>query len=545
MSEQHTEDVQVLVVGGAIVGLSAALFLARKGIRTLVVERQPSTLRHPRARVLNPRTVEIYRQAGLEEALFSELNLSSEMSTKLMVRAETLAGPEFFSTPLQDEAPELTADVTPCTWCSIDQDKAEGIITERAAELGARIDWATELVALDQHADGVSAVLHGPDGAERTVRADYVIGADGTRSTVRRLLGIPAEGPGTLVNTVSVVFRADLSEPLRGRDIGLGYLDKPESGTLLIPLDDDRWVFYTPYHPEQGDRIEDWDEARCVAAIRAAAGVPELRVEELEVQIEKTGQKILGFEIAAQLAARYRDGRVFLAGDAAHATPPTGAFGASTGIQDAHNLAWKLAAVLDRTAGEALLDSYEAERRPVAEVTTGYAMAEMQGRSAEGQDEGALSYASVVLGHRYTSGAVLAEPGDESAPPAVDPRRLGRPGTRAPHLAGRLDGKELSALDLVDAAPVLLAGPAGAAWEHAAGPTAQRLGIDLEVHRVGGDFAPAAEDATAAWTERYGVGADGAVLVRPDGVVAWRATGAADHAQQELERVLGQVLDRA
>ncbi|MEU4498038.1 FAD-dependent monooxygenase [Streptomyces sp. NPDC023998] len=545
MSEQNTEQVQVLIVGGAVVGLSTALFLARKGIRTLLVERHPSALLHPRARVINPRTVEVYRSAGLEDAIFADRSLTSDLSVKLMVRAENLAGPEIFSAPMQDEAPELTSAVTPVTWCSIDQDKLERIVAARAADEGADIRWSTELVSFEQSDERVTAVVRDTvTGEERTVHADYLVGADGAGSPVRNQLGIAAEGPGTLVHTVSVVFKADLTGPLRGRDLGLGYFDQPDSGTLLMPLDGSRWVFYTPYHPERGERLADFDEARCIEAIRAAVGVPDLHVEGLEVQIEKTGEKILGFEIAAQLAERYRQGRVFLVGDAAHSMPPTGAFGASTGIQDAHNLTWKLAAVLDRTAGQGLLDTYEAERRPVARFTIDYALAELQGRSAtDGHEDGQeVSYAAAILGYRYKAGALLPEKGDEQAPPAIDPRRLGRPGTRAPHLALRKDGKELSVLDLFGESLVLLTGPEATGWEHAAGPAAQRLGVDIDVHRVGNGIAPA--DPEDSWTAAYAVGNDGAVLVRPDGFVAWRSDGAAAEPQQELEQVLGHVLDR-
>ncbi|WP_406379420.1 FAD-dependent monooxygenase [Streptomyces sp. NBC_01618] len=541
MTRNATEQTPVLIVGGAVVGLSTALFLARRGVRPILVERHPSALLHPRARVINPRTVEVYRAAGLEEAIFADRSLTSELSEKLMVRADNLAGPEMFSAPMQDEAPELTSEVTPCTWCSIDQDRLERLTAERAAELGADIRWSTELETFEETADGITATIRDTvTGEETTVSAQYLVGADGSNSPVREALGIAAEGPGTFVHTVSVVFKADLSGPLRGRDLGLGYFDQPDNGTLLMPMDGSRWVFYTPYHPERGEKIDDFDEARCVEAIRAAVGVPDLVVDELEVQIAATGDKILGFEIAAQLAEHYRRGRVFLVGDAAHAMPPTGAFGASTGIQDADNLAWKLAAVLDRTAGPGLLDSYEAERRPVARFTIEYAMAEMQERSHDGQDENGVSYAAAILGYRYLSGALIPEDG-AGLPPALAPRELGRPGTRAPHLTLRNDGKELSTLDLFGTAPVLLTGADGTGWEHAAGPAAQRLGIDLDAHRIDGGTLT---DPNGTWEETYGVGPEGAVLIRPDGFVAWRSVGACAEPQHELEKVLTQVFDR-
>ncbi|MFE3140624.1 FAD-dependent monooxygenase [Streptomyces scopuliridis] len=540
MVRGDSETTPVLIVGGAVVGLSTAVFLARRGIRPLLVERHAGTLRHPRARVLNPRTAEVYRSAGLEEAIFADRSLTSELSEKLMVRASNLAGPEIFSAPMQDEAPELTPAVTPTGWCSIDQDRLERIVAARATELGADIRWNTELVGFEQTRDGVTATLRSTvTGELTTVRAQYLVGADGADSPVRRALGIEAEGPGTLVHTASVVFQADLSGPLRGRDLGLGYFDEPESGTLLMPLDGSRWVFYTPFHPDRGESIEDFDEQRCYDAIRAAVGVPDLEIGGLEVQIAKSGAKVLGFEIAAQLATAYRAGRAFLVGDAAHAMPPTGAFGASTGIQDADNLAWKLATVLQRTGGAGLLDSYEAERRPVARFTIDYALAELQGRSQESRDGAEVGYTAAILGYRYPSGALIPED-DTGLPPAVTLAELGRPGTRAPHVTLSHGGKDLSTLDLFGGAPVLFTGPDGTGWEHAGGPAAQRLGIDLDVYRVGSSLS----DPAGTWADTYGIGPAGAVLVRPDGFVAWRSPEAVAEPQEALERVLARVLHR-
>lgn len=540
MTRNATERTPVLIVGGAVVGLSTALFLTRHGIRPLLVERHPSALAHPRARVINPRTVEVFRGAGIEEEIFAARSLTSELSEKLMVRAENLAGPEIFSAPMQDEAPELNSSVTPATWCSIDQDRLERIVAARAAERGADIRWSTELLDFEQTESGVTARIRSNlTGEITTVEADYLVAADGAASPVRGALGIAAEGPGTLIHTASVVFRADLSGPLRGRDLGLGYFDQPDTGTLLMPMDDSRWVFYTPYHPERGESIDDFDEARAIAAVRAAVGVPDLVVDELEVQIAKTGEKVLAFEIAAQLAARYREGRVFLVGDAAHSMPPTGAFGASTGIQDADNLAWKLAAVLHRTAGPALLDSYEAERRPVARFTIDYALAELQERAHDQQDENGVSYAAAILGYRYATGALVPEDApDAELPPAFAPVELGRPGTRAPHVALARGDEALSALDLFGTELTLLTGPDGTGWEHAAGPAAQHVGVDLAVHRIGDTVT----DPGGDWAQVYGVGPDGAVLVRPDGFVAWRSKGAADEPQQVIEQAVKQIL---
>jgi putative polyketide hydroxylase len=544
---RQPEQVPVLVVGGAVVGLSTALFLSWHGVPTVLVERHPSALRHPRARAINPRALELFRRVGLEPAILAARSVTADFSRKALVRAETLAGPETHSAPLSDEAPELTEDITPCRWCVIDQNRLEEILAARAAGLGADLRYSTELVSFDQDEDGVTAVLRDlPTGTEHTVRAGYLVAADGYRSPVRTRLGIPAVGPGTLMHLLSVVFTADLTGPLRGRDVGLAHLDRPESGTLLIPLDGDRWVFYTPYHPERGESVDSFDERRCTDAIRDAIGIPDLRIDGLEVQIPATGTTVLGFELASQVAERFRDGRVFLAGDAAHTMVPTGAFGASTGIQDGHNLAWKLAAVTDGTAGPGLLDSYDVERRSIAHFTVGQAMAHQRGRAGAGRPDEVVGYGATILGYRYRSTAVIGADGD-GGPPAVDVRTVGGPGTRAPHLVLERDGRRLSTLDLFGPRFMLLTGADGDAWRSAAESVRRHLGLDLEICRVG-TGGRGLDDVTGRWSSVYRLGPSGAVLVRPDGFVAWRSPGAPDPTtggDDVLGDVLGRVLARS
>ncbi|MFI0424370.1 FAD-dependent monooxygenase [Spongiactinospora sp. 9N601] len=531
------EETQVLIAGGAVVGLSAALFLAWHGVPAMLVERKPSTLRHPRARMINPRTVEVYRSLGMERSILAARSLSADLSTKTMIRAKTLDDHEAQSLPMRTEAPGLTA-ATPCTWCSIDQNRLEEIVADHAAKFGADVRYSTELVAFEQDGQGVTATLRDADtGEERRVRARYLIAADGIRSSIRGRLGIGVTGPGVLQNIVSLVFKADLSGPLRGRDLGLGYFERPRSGTRMMPLDGSRWVFITPYDPATTS-ADDLDDEWCTEAVRAAVGVPDLRVDDIEVQIERTGAKVLGYEIGAQLADRYRSGRVFLAGDAAHAMPPTGALGAATGVQDAHNLAWKLAAVLSGKAGPGLLDTYEQERHAVARHTIDYAMNTMRERISTAEGDGkAVSYPAIILGYRYRSAAVLPEGGDADGPPALEPELLGEPGTRAPHLPLIRDGVRISTLDLFGAGPVLLTdAEGGEAWRRAAGPAS------VEVRVIGGGELT---DPEGRWRQAYGVGPGGAVLVRPDGFVAWRTSALPADPAVDLRQVLARILDLA
>ena len=542
---QERDCVPVLIVGGAVVGLSTALFLAWHGVRPLLIDRHPSALLHPRARGINPRTMELYLRIGLEPEILAARSVTGDFAKKMLVRADTLAGGEVHSAPLSDEAPELIDDVTPCGWCAIDQNRLEEILSARASDLGADVRYSTELDSFDQDNEGVTAVVRDlRTGAERTVRAAYLVAADGYRSPIRNRLGIRAEGPGTLMHTISVVFTADLTGPLRGRDIGLAHLNRPAPGTLLIPLDGSRWVFYTPYHPERGETVDVFDKPRCLEAIRAAIGDPDLKVENLEVQIPATGATVLGFEIASQVADRFRDQRIFLAGDAAHTMVPTGAFGASTGIQDAHNLAWKLAAVLHDTAGPTLLDSYDAERRSVARFTVRQAMAHMRGRTGKERPDELIGYGATILGYRYRSKAVVGEDRD-GGPPAIDPRRVGQPGTRAPHLVLEQDGRQLSTLELFGPRFVLLTGADGDGWRRAAETVRRRLALELDIWRVGTDGRERGlVDVARRWSAAYGVGPAGAVLVRPDGFVAWCSVGPLETAPGSAEDVLESVLVR-
>jgi putative polyketide hydroxylase len=243
------------------------------------------------------------------------------------------------------------------------------------------------------------------------------------------------------------------------------------------------------------------------------------------------------------VAQRYRVGRVFLVGDAAHIVPPTGGLGANTGIQDAHNLAWKLAAVVRGQAGAALLETYHTERRPVGLFTMQQALARWQARiGATGGASGTalIDYTAVILGYQYRSAAVPGAAYEDA--PALRPNELrGQPGTRAPHVAIVRDGNELSTIDLYGRSFVLLAGADGAEWVAAAGRAALRLNVPLDAYGFGVELEGPEGDAGAA---AHGIGPAGALLVRPDGFVAWRSTGAAGDSTAALEHALRSTLGR-
>jgi hypothetical protein len=281
----------------------------------------------------------------------------------------------------------------------------------------------------------------------------------------------------------------------------------------------------------------DMNTERCIALVRSTIGVPDAPVEITQV---------IAWRCVADNADRYREGRVFLAGDAAHTMPPNGGFGGNTGVQDAHNLAWKLAMVLKGEAGPALLDTFNSERQPLGALTCEQAYSRYVRRSAPylGVDTVAalVDEWRMEIGHKYHSTAIVSESDDDGALHEDPFQSQGRPGTRAPHVPVERAGKPLSTLDLFGRNFALLAGADGGAWCEAARAAGSRCGVAVDAYRIGtgGDIA----DPTGAFTEAYGITPSGAALVRPDGFVAWRAKAADADAGTVLPRVLSSLLSR-
>ncbi|MFF2963488.1 FAD-dependent monooxygenase [Streptomyces sp. NPDC057963] len=531
--------VPVLIVGGGTVGLATALFLGRHGIPALVVERRPGPTKHPRALGINERTMELFREAGLERDIAAASVRPRTASWRDSV--PTLAEASFppGGGPLDFRNPALAA-VTPVEVAgNCPQDRIDALLAPAARAAGATVRHDAAVTSVESHDDG--AVVRFADGS--TVRADYVVAADGASSTVRRALGIGAEGPGVLgVPKMNIVFRADLY----GRFGSIPFMTDitaPGAWAVLITVDaEERWMLHVDYDPAEGQGPEDFTQERCEQLVRAAIGVPDVDVEILSTA---------PWRLTARVAERFRDGRVFLAGDAAHTIPPLGAFGMNTGIADAHNLAWKLAQVLRGTAGEGLLDTYHAERHPVAAFTLRQAMLRLKNPTlhwnpfagAQRQEAGVANTPLVHLGYRYDSAAVVDPrpelPSTEDIAASLD----GAPGSRLPHHWVTVAGERVSTLDLAASRWTLFAGPDGGDWCDAAEKIAAAAGLDLGVHRIGGDGAGTG-DPTAGWERAAGIGACGALLARPDGFVAWRSRDGAPDPGRSLSAVLSAVLDR-
>ncbi|MEU2714710.1 FAD-dependent monooxygenase [Streptomyces sp. NPDC007205] len=544
---QHKADhhVPVLVVGGSLVGLSLSLFLGRLGVRHMLVERHSGTSIHPRGRGNNVRTMELFRVAGIEPDIRTAASLLADNHG--ILQTPTLAGDAGEWLFREIDPGGGLARFSPTSWCLCSQNDLEPVLLDGARALGGDLRYFHELESFAQDPAGVTAYVRDRDSDDLyTVRADYLVAADGPRSPVRGRLGIGQSGPGDLFANVSVTFRSKLlADVVADRRFICCYLTDPEADGALLPVDNrERWVFHAPWHPEHGETLEEFTEERLTRHIRRAVGVPDL-------DVEITGKA--SWRAAERVAERYRHDRVLLAGDSAHEMSPTGAFGSNTGIQDAHNLAWKLAAVLDGWAGPGLLDTYDTERRPVALATSARASA----RSVEHSHPGFApapgigggkrgGILNVVLGYRYPQGAVVGA--DPDQPVVPDGLRLtGEPGSRAPHLWLRRTGERLSTLDLYERSLVLLSDastPAGAAWQAAARRIAGTEAVRLDAYRIGtGAAADLRYDAEGDdWAGAHGTTADGAVLVRPDGFVAWRSVDAAADPEAELREVVGAVL---
>ncbi|MFE3993409.1 FAD-dependent oxidoreductase [Streptomyces goshikiensis] len=543
MEENADVRVPVLVVGGSLVGLSTSLFLSRHGIRHLLVEKHAGTSVHPRGRGINSRTMELFRTAGAEPAIRRAASVLE--GNQGILQAQSLTGGEHTWLIKSIDPSGAIARFSPTGWCLCSQNNIEPELATQSRAQGADVRFSTELMSFDQDATGVTALVKNRETGEHlTVRADYVIAADGPRSPVREALGIPQTGNGELFHNVSVTFRSErLVKELGDLRFIVCYLMRPGADGALLPVDNTtQWVFHAPWHPDRGETLEDFTDERCVDQIREAIGVPDLDVE--------IGGKA-PWHAAERVAVSYSSGRVFLVGDAAHEMSPTGAFGSNTGIQDAHNLAWKMAAVLDGSAGRELLDTYEAERLPVAQATSERASA----RSAEhshpgyappptmggGPGSGVLTTA---MGYCYPRGAVVG--GDPHRPVIPEKLRLsGDVGTRAPHMWLTRAGAKISTLDLYERSFVLISG-VGTPWREAAEEVASKLDVRLEAHTIGS--APGADliqPSGTDWAEVHEMSPEGAVLVRPDGFVAWRSEGAVADPAAALRGVMSQLLRRA
>ncbi len=582
-------EVPVLIVGAGGAGLTASMLLSDLGVTSLTISNAPSTSVLPKAHVLQQRSMEIYRQAGVADDIYQAGTPPQNMAATAWYAGLAGNDPNYGRVIAKQETwgaggadPEWLM-ASPCRQTNLPQIRLEPILRKHAeAKAPDSIRFGHELIDLVQDDNCVTATVKVVDTGETyNVRAQYLLGADGGR-TVGNKVGVELQGMRNILYSVSVHFSADLSKWSTDPDVLIRWMWPPHVGllALLVPMgpnnwgpDSEEWVFHLNYAADDKRIFE--DDAMIADMIRVL-GIPDLNPDV---------HLITRWSFEALLAPKYRVGRVFLMGDAAHKHGPTGGLGLNTAIQDAQNIAWKLAAVLNGTASDSLLNSYEAERQPVAgrnvQRSTDNAMHHMAIGAALGMDpaasEGAnwaqlrrlwsdapedadyrrqvqeaLAFQSqefnehnVEYGYRYESSAVVP---DGTEPPVnVDDIRIYLastfPGSPVPHaFLTDQSGKVVALTDLIEPGSFLLiTGETGSDWVEAAQAVSSEVGVNIRGVRIGhasGDL----RDHRLSWLRRRGVSTDGAVLVRPDGVVAWRSDGLPSHPQTALQEVMNRIL---
>ncbi|MCH5585412.1 FAD-dependent monooxygenase [Shimazuella sp. AN120528] len=528
--QSHDKTIPVLIVGGSLVGLSLSLLLARQGISSMVVERHPNTAIHPRVAGLTARTLEIFRSLGVEADI---RNVEPPFSKESKVfQAESLVGEVFNQTI--EEMSAFFPDDSPAKGSCIAQDILEPILRKHAQQNGVDLRYHTEMTSFKQDQDGVSATIRNrSNNTTQQIRANFMIAADGGKSGIRKQLGIEQHGAGTIMHNMSMVFESDIAELFAKRNAVMGFVRNEKVMGAFVPYPGtsvrsnlyriDIW-----YDPSK-ESIADYPESRCIPLIRAAIGIPDIPVKL---------KTVLSWEMAARVSDRFQEKRIFLVGDAARVQPPAGALGGNTGIAEAQNLAWKLAAVLRGDANYGLLNTYEAERLPIADLTVKQTTALSQQRATEEIDQITVNTLMINMGYRYLEGAFVPEDKPDTTQIKLPNEWRGLPGTRAPHVALEQNGKQASTLDLFGTNFVLMVGSDGENWIHAANKVAKKFNLALSVHHIGAEFT----DKDGQFCSSYGIKTTGAVLVRPDGIVGWRNSDMADNPIQSLESALSIIL---
>jgi 2-polyprenyl-6-methoxyphenol hydroxylase-like FAD-dependent oxidoreductase len=554
----------VAIIGGGVVGLSMAVALWRHGVSSVVLERSAAPNDHPRAHVANPRTLELFRLWGVEREVRAA-GLPAE-ATGNFVWMSAISGHRLGEIRYADGHRDLSfrdrLTVTPEVSCA--QDVIEQILRDRLrSATGRDVSYGTNVVAAETLPTG--GVELAVEGRGQAIRARYAIAADGAGSLTRRSLGIEMEGPEQLAHFVSMYVRVDLSRWTEQLPAVLYWIVNSRVQGVFISMDGhSRYVFHLRIDPAR-ERAESFTTDRCRSILRDAIGS-----DDPDVEIVQVGQWLM----SGQLAERYRDRDIFLVGDSAHRFPPTGGFGMNTGIQDAHNLAWKLAAVIAGWAPDSLLDSYEAERRPIAEVNRTRSVANferledlatwsldplpiirrLESLGADGEAERARFTKEIEsqrehfdkiaqeIGFVYREGALVPEldaavNGDRGY---IDRDAIthAQVGARAPLVRFEgSDGTEVATTDLFEREFVLIANGDSVDWEPATRALAA-TGVPSRYLEVGRDLI----DTDGDWAEISGTQPGGALLVRPDGHIAYRAVRPPHDPKAALRQATARVL---
>ncbi|MGU7782759.1 FAD-dependent oxidoreductase [Burkholderia sp. PU8-34] len=576
--------VPVLVVGAGPAGLTTAALLAKYGVDVLAITRYPGTAHSPRAHITNQRTVEVFRDLGIEDRVRAVATSNELMSNN--VWATSFAGTEFARLQTWGTGVKRKSDyeaASPSQMCNAPQHLLEPVILTAAREFGANVLFNTELVSIRQTEDAVYAqVVDRLTGEQFEIVSDYAVGADGAQSVVVKQLGFELEGEMGLGCAANCWLEVDLEKYTAHRPGVLYWMCQPGSeywvgsGTWICVRPWNEWVLLFMYDPKDGE--PDLSEEAVIARARATIGDPDIPIRVKAVS---------KWTINRMYARTMVKGRVAIAGDAAHRHPPANGLGSNTSVQDGFNLAWKLAMVVKGQASPALLQTYSDERQPVAEGVVSRAIKSVgemlpiakalgfsEGQSAE---DGWASVEELVsdsttgrarrkqlaeavelqnyqfnchgveLGQRYTSSAIVRDGATFPAPtrdPELYYHATTTPGACIPHAWIQRDRQLVSTLDLVGhGAFTVLTGPGGQAWIDAAKAVGDEFGITVNAVSIA--HGTRTFDAYGDWVKQREIEDHGCVLVRPDRFVAWRAVASVADPAAELRRVFSQILGRA
>lgn len=573
-------ETDVLIVGCGPAGLTAAVALARSGVRVVAITKHRQLAPTPRAHVTNQRTFEILRDFELETQALGMATLYTQMPNQIFLRS--LASEEFgrIRGLLLDDS--RNRDASPCTIADLPQNLLEPLLFEASVRYGAHVRFGAEMNSFSEDEEGVTARVDDHlTGECMVIRARYMIGADGGKSRIAEELALPFAGAGKLGSSLNILFSCDLAAYVAHRPGLLYFLIRtphdPGGGGLGIlrcikPWS--KWIMIKGY--EAGQETPVLSQQAAADVVREYLGLPGL-------DLEVTG--VDPWDLNSRFAGVYQSQRVFCAGDAVHRHPPSNGLGSNTAVQDAFNLAWKIALAVKGSAGAGLLQTYTRERAPIGKQVVNRATKSMESYapivntilnadSAEQTRYGTTDFSrdtaigaaqrlelqsniqnkvyefqarGIELNYRYDSSAVINE--DQQRPTCEYDVELfyqatTYPGSRLPHAWVQRNGLELSTLDLAGKGRFsLFTGIGGESWLAAGKAAAARFNIEISSIMIGPGCP--VNDLYFEWADRREIAENGCLLVRPDQHIAWRChTADRRNPEESLCEVLTRILDR-